>query len=165
MRDSWSGPGMATPPIDLSHGVEQAHTSIDFETESSLLSLLPAFRPKRWNAVSDSPAFQVMALICSLLHSRVQHSNTFFLLNRNGVDASFPPQSVMFPSVKFLVVHPTSRLQLGSVQSFQGTFGWVLATSIPRHILFKCSGPAYGACMDSYRAEAFSTSIDSLMSQ
>jgi hypothetical protein len=45
--DSWSGPGMATPPIDLSHGVKQASTSIDFQTESSLLSLPPAFRPKR----------------------------------------------------------------------------------------------------------------------
>jgi hypothetical protein len=47
MRDSWSGPVMATHPIDLSLGVEPASTSIDFQTESSLLSLLPAFRPKR----------------------------------------------------------------------------------------------------------------------
>jgi hypothetical protein len=34
----WSGLVTATPPIDLSHGVEQASTSIDFHTESSLLS-------------------------------------------------------------------------------------------------------------------------------
>jgi hypothetical protein len=31
----------------------------------------------------------------------------------------------------------------------------MLAASNPRRILVKCSGPAYGACMDSYRAEAY----------
>jgi hypothetical protein len=34
-------------------------------------------------------------------------------------------------------------------------FGWVPAASNPRVILVTCSGPAYGACMDSYRAEAY----------
>ena len=43
----------------------------------------------------------------------------------------------------------------GSVQFSQGTFGWVLATSTPQRILLSCSGPAYGSCMDSYRAEAY----------
>ena len=41
------------------------------------------------------------------------------------------------------------------MQFSQGTFGWVLATSTPQRILLSCSGPAYGSCMDSYRAEAY----------
>jgi hypothetical protein len=43
----------------------------------------------------------------------------------------------------------------GSMQSLQGAFGWVLATSSPRRILVKCSGPAHGACMDSYSAQVY----------
>jgi hypothetical protein len=43
----------------------------------------------------------------------------------------------------------------GSVQSYQGTFGWVLATSDPHRTIVRCSGPAYGACMDSYRAVGY----------
>ena len=43
----------------------------------------------------------------------------------------------------------------GSVLMSQGTFGWVLATSNPPRILMRCSGPAYGSNMDSFRAEAY----------
>jgi hypothetical protein len=59
----------------------------------------------------------------------------------------------------FQLLHNTNSHPLavcdGSVQSSQGTFGWVLATSRPRRILLRCSGPAYGAFMDSYRAESY----------
>jgi hypothetical protein len=64
---------------------------------------------------------------------------------------------MIFPSVKFfncLVVHSTIAACDGSVQYLQGTFGWGLATRNPHRILVKCSGPTYGACIDSYRAEA-----------
>jgi hypothetical protein len=43
----------------------------------------------------------------------------------------------------------------GSVQLSQGTFGWILATTQPPHQLHYCSRPAFGASMDSYRAEAY----------
>jgi hypothetical protein len=43
----------------------------------------------------------------------------------------------------------------GSVLLSQGTFGWALATTQPPHQLLHCSGPAFGASMDSYRAEAY----------
>jgi hypothetical protein len=66
--------------------------------------------------------------------------------------------SVIFPSVNFFKLFSCpSNFAIaacdGSVQSLQGTFGWVLAWSNPRRILVKCSGPACGACMDSYRTE------------
>ena len=50
--------------------------------------------------------------------------------------------------------HPTAVCD-GSVLHSQGTFGWVLATGTPPCTLIQCSGPAFGACMDSFRAEAY----------
>jgi hypothetical protein len=43
----------------------------------------------------------------------------------------------------------------GLVQFSQGAFSWVLATTQPPHQLLHFSGPAFGASMDSYRAEEY----------
>jgi hypothetical protein len=63
-----------------------------------------------------------------------------------------------FSEICPLLLDPTSNPTAvcdGSVVLSQGTFGWVLATSTPPRILVRCSGPAYGSCMDSFRAEAY----------
>jgi hypothetical protein len=61
------------------------------------------------------------------------------------------------PTIPYLLHTSTSPLAVsdGSVLLSQGTFGWVLATTQPPHQLLHCSGPAFGASMDSYRAEAY----------
>jgi hypothetical protein len=67
--------------------------------------------------------------------------------------------TVTFANIFDLLKSPTSSpvaVSDGSVQASQRNFGWVRATSQPNRILLRCQGPAYGAFMDSYRAEAYS---------
>jgi hypothetical protein len=58
----------------------------------------------------------------------------------------------------FQLLHNTNSRPVavcdGSVQSSQGTFGWVLAASRPRRTLLRCRGSVCGAFMDSYRAQS-----------
>jgi hypothetical protein len=62
-----------------------------------------------------------------------------------------------YPTIHHHMYTSTSPLALsdGLVQFSQGTFGWVLATTQPPHQLLHFSGPAFGASMDSYRAEEY----------
>jgi hypothetical protein len=61
-----------------------------------------------------------------------------------------------YPTIHHQIHASTSPLadSDGSVQLSQGTFGCVLATTPPPLKLLHCSGPAFGASMNSYRTQA-----------
>jgi hypothetical protein len=63
-----------------------------------------------------------------------------------------------FSNIFHLLLHPSKNSTAvcdGTVQFNQGTFGWVLATTTPPRIFLRCTGPASGSKMDSFRAEAY----------
>jgi hypothetical protein len=95
----------------------------------------------------------VEKLQAHLKFSRAFPSTTSFLLSQHGLYASFTPLILNFPITPLTITFIPHRL--GSVQFSQGTFGWVLATTQPPHQLLRCSGPAFGASINSHRAEAY----------
>jgi len=64
--------------------------------------------------------------------------------------------SVDYPSLLWILQNEHSiGVTDGSVVGLQGTFGWALASTVTTFTLIENAGPAYGAFMDSYRAEAY----------